>query len=72
MKTTELFLNDGSTIHLQDDGCWFYFDKDGPDMMKLVVPCNESNYTYAHGGARYREAIEVIAKWKEAQGWGGV
>jgi hypothetical protein len=70
MKTIELYLNDGSTIHLLEDGCWFYFTEDGPDMMKLVVPPVESNYSYSHGGAKYREAMEVIAKHKEVEGWG--
>jgi hypothetical protein len=71
MKTIQLCLNDGSTINLQEDGFWFYFTEDGPDSMKLVVPADESNYSYSHCGAKYREAIEVIAQWKEAEGWGG-
>ena len=72
MKTIELFLNDGSTLQLQEDGCWFYFTEDGPEMMKLVVQPVESNYAYSHGGTKYREAMEVIAQYKEVQGWGGV
>ena len=70
MKTIELFLNDGTSLHLLEDGFWFYFTEDGPDMMKLVVHPNESNYSYSHGGTKYREACEVIAKHKEVEGWG--
>ena len=60
------------SIFLTEDGCWFYFESDGPDMMKLAVPASESNYAYSHGGHRYREAVEVIAGWKDSHGWGGV
>ena len=80
MKTTELLLksvilsDDDKTIesvHVTEDGCWFYFDSDGPDMMKLVVPPDESNYTYSHGGELFREVMEVIHEWKESTGFGG-
>lgn len=79
MKTIELNLKSVvlgkmrtliESIHVTEDGCWFYFDSDGPDMMKLVVPPDESNYTYSHGGKLFREAIDVIHEWKESTGFG--
>ena len=80
MKTTELLLKSVvlsddeksiESVHVTEDGCWFYFDSDGPDMMKLVVPPDESNYTYSNGGKLFREAMEVIYGWKEDTGFGG-
>lgn len=70
MKTTELYLNDGSTIHLQDDGDWFYFTEDGADEMRPVVEPDEEIYAYSHGGTKYREAMQLIAKHKEVEGRG--
>lgn len=67
MKTIELFLNDCSAIYLHDDGCFFFFADDGPGMVRLVVQPRESNYAYSHGGAKYREAMEIIAKYEEDQ-----
>ena len=79
MKTTELLLksvilsddeNTIESVHVTDDGCWFYFESEGPDMMKLVVPPDESNYTYSHGGKLFCEAMDVIHEWKESAGFG--
>ncbi len=79
MKTIELLLNSVilsddeksiESVHVTEDGCWFYFESDGPDMMKLVVPPDESNYTYSHGGELFRDAMDVIHEWKESTGFG--
>ncbi len=79
MKTIELLLNSVilsddeksiESVHVTEDGCWFYFESDGPDMMKPVVPPDESNYTYSHGGKLFREAMDVIHEWKESTGFG--
>ena len=63
----------GKTIFLQPDGCWFQFadDDDDGDPMRPVVSPSEQEYAYSHGGAEYRAAIEAIAEWKAANGWGG-
>lgn len=69
MNTIKIKLADES-IYLTEDGCWFYFESDGADMMKLAAPAIESNYAYSHGGKRYQEALRAIAEWKERHGWG--
>lgn len=79
MKTIELLLKSVilsddeksiESVHVSEDGCWFYFESEGPDSMKLVVSPDESNYSYSHGGKLFREAMEVIHEWKESTGFG--
>ncbi len=63
--------NNEMTVYLTEDGAWFQFSEDGEgEPMRLVVSPDESIYSYSHGGARYRAAIEMIAKWKEENDWG--
>lgn len=69
MKTTELNLKLIESVHVTEDGRWFYFDSEGPTHMRPVVSPDESIYAYSHGNERYREAMEVIFGWKEDMGF---